>query len=214
MKKLANKVLEVGLISAVIGMVLGIANKVLAVGLISVMLTLTTACNSVQALVEVQRFEPVITNVLVLACAISSNLPICGGMQTTIKADADLVIKLWGDYNAAVKAGSATASIWNQLNAAFVVFENDSSAIFASGLGVNAPEVTAIVAAAQVLLAAIEALFPPPPAGVNAAGPSTFKAYRKGANYGKAWFHDWATDYNQKVDIAQRLHPNVKLTKV
>jgi hypothetical protein len=191
-----------------------LANKILAVGLVSVMLTLGIACNSVTALSYVQRLEPVVVNVLVLSCAISSGLPICGAMQGTIKADADLVIKLWGDYNAAVAAGTGAASVWKDLDAAFIVFENDSAAIFSDGLGLNAPEVTAIVSAAQVLLAAIEALFPPPPAGV-APGPRKFGAYRMGTGkHDKAWFNKWKHEYNEKVEVANKLHPNAKLSQV
>lgn len=192
-----------------------LANKILASALISTVLTFSIACNSVQALVEVRRFEPVIVNVLVLACTISSNLPVCGGMQTKIKADADLVIKLWGDYNTAVAAGNSTVTVWTELNAAFTVFSNDSAEIFSAASGLNAPQVMAIVASAQVLLAAIEALFPPPPAGVMVAGPKKFTAYRMGTgNYDKSWFDNWKKDYNQKVDVAKKLYPNAKLKKI
>jgi len=165
-------------------------------------------CNSATALADVQKFEPVVVNALVLACAISSGLPNCGTMQTTITADYNLVLQLWTDYNAAVKAGTATAALWNDLNAAFTTFEKDSAAIFAAASGLNAPEVTAIVAAAQVLLGAIEALFPSSPAGV--AGPSVFRASRSGNFNLKAW----RKDYNEKLDIAQRMHPSVRLAKV
>lgn len=192
-----------------------LANRMLSIGLISAMLALTTACNSVQSLSYVRRFEPVIVNVLVLACAINTGLPVCGGMQTRIKADADLVIKLWGDYNTAIAAGTSTVAAWNALNAAFTVFSNDSADIFAAASGLNAPQVTAIVASAQILLAAIEALFPAPPSGVAVAGPKKFAAYRLGAgNYDKAWFDSWKKDYNQKVDTTRKLYPGAKLKKI
>lgn len=195
-----------------------LANKVLAIGLISTLLTFSIGCNSAQALIEVQRFEPVLVNVLVLACTINSGLPVCGTMQATIKSDADLVIKLWSDYNAAVKAGTSTTAIWNELNAAFVVFEQDSAAIFAAGLGLNAPEVTAIIAAAQILLSTIEALFPAAPVGTTAARPERFRKYTATLgtprSYDKRWLEAWAKDYNQKVDVAQKLHPKANLQKV
>lgn len=179
------------------------------------LIVLESGCNSAKALGWVQKFEPVVVNVIVLACIINTGLPICGGMQATIKADADLVIKLWGDYNAIAKAGGSTSAIWNDLNAAFLTFEKDSADIFAAGLGLNAPEVTAIVAAAQVLLAAIEAVFPAPPAGAQATRPSKFGAYRMGiGNYDRDWFNKWAKDYDSKVGVAQKLHPQAQLRKV
>src|ERR1035438_4929068 len=167
-----------------------------------------TACNSATALADVQKLEPVVVNALVLACAVSSGLPICGAMQSTIAADYSLVVKLWTDYNAAVKAGTATQGLWNDLNAAFIVFENDSAAIFAAAGGLNVPEITAIVAAAQILIGVIETLFPASPTGT--ASPSKFKAMRVSNFNLKAW----KKDYNEKLDIAQRLHPAVRLRKV
>jgi hypothetical protein len=173
-------------------------------------------CNSTQALTEVTKFEPVIINVIVLTCTISSGLPICGAMQGTVKADADLVIKLWGDYNAAVKSGTSTLAAWNALNAAFVVFEADSAAIFAAASGLNSPEVAAIVAAAQVLLASIEAFFPGPPAGATSLKSAKFARYGStvNASYTKAWLNGWIKDYNAKVDAAKKMYPQAKLRKV
>lgn len=198
------------------------ANKFLSFSLAIVMvfatipaMTVLTACNSSQALLEVQRFEPVILNALNLACTIQSTLPICGTMAATIKADADLVIKVWGDYNAAVAAGTSTVAIWNQLNAAFSTFEQDSAAIFAAAAGLNAPTVMAVVAAAQVLLAAIEALFPAPPAGVTMHRPAKFARYgQAGANYNMAWLKSWTKDYNGKIEIAKKQYPKADLHKV
>ena len=169
-----------------------------------------TACNSATALADVQKFEPVVINALVLACAIQSGLPICGAMQTTITNDYNLVVQLWTDWNAAVKAGTATSALWNDLNAAFTVFEEDSSAIFAAAVGLNAPELTAIVAAAQVLLSVIESLFPSAPAGVLKSSPSKFSKYRV-SNFN---LKSWRKDYDNKVGVAQKLHPNVRLARV
>ena len=171
---------------------------------------LEVACNSTTALAEVERFEPVILNALTLACAISSGLPVCGTMQTKITTDYNTVIQLWTDYNKAVAAGTSTAAIWNDLNAAFTVFEEDSSLIFAAATGLNAPELTAIVAAAQVLLAAIEAAFPAAPAGATKAMPVKFKSARQ-SNFNLG---AWTKDYNNKLDIAHKMHPGVPLKKI
>jgi hypothetical protein len=173
----------------------------------------TIACNSTQALTEVERFEPIIINALVLACAVQSTLPVCGSGQATITGDYNLVIKLWSDWNAAVANGTSTVALWNDLNAAFATFEQDSAAIFAAASGLDAPEITAVVAAAQILLAAIEAAFPASPN--NAAKPAVFKAHAVGrTNFDAKWLANWTADYNEKLEIAHRVHPNVKLVKV
>ena len=179
------------------------------------------ACNSASVLADVEKFEPIVINALVLACAISPAAPICGTMQQTITNDYNTVVTLWTDWNKAVAAGTSTSALWNDLNAAFTVFEEDASLIFSLALGLNAPEVTAIVAAAQVLLAAIEALFPDAPKGSTAFVSKKFAKSGlsiplKGSSpkQQKDWFNAWAKDYNGKVEVAQKLHPKVKLHKV
>ncbi len=181
-----------------------------ATSLVGMTAIFEVACSSTTALAEVERFEPVVINALTLACAINSGLPVCGSEQSKITADYNTVIQLWTDYNKAVAAGTSTVAIWNDLNAAFTVFEEDSSLIFAAATGLNAPELTAIVAAAQVLLAAIEAAFPPAPAGATKAMPVKFKSARQ-SNFNLG---AWTKDYNNKVDIAHKLHPRVPLKKI
>lgn len=174
-------------------------------------------CNSQTALNDVEKFEPVVLNALTLACTINAGLAVCGTMQTTITNDYNLVIKLWQDWITAKANGTATLGLWNDLNAAFSVFEQDSAAIFAAASGLNAPEVTAIVAAAQVLLAAIEALFPAAPISVadllvrGTAAPSAVFKSSRAASFDLG---AWVTDYNERVDVATHLHPTAKLTKV
>ena len=186
------------------------ADRVLATGLIAVLLTCSIACNSSTALSYVKKFQPVVVNALVLSCAISSGLPICGTMQTTIDADYTLVVKLWGDWNTAVANGTSTVALWNDLNAAFTTFENDSAQIFAVATGLNAPEVTAIVVSAETLLAVIESLFPSAPAATSVTSSRRFKtALPQNFN-----FKGWKRDYNEKIDIAHRIHPNAAIKKV
>ncbi len=102
-----------------------------ATSLVGMTAIFEVACSSTTALAEVERFEPVVINALTLACAINSGLPVCGSEQSKITADYNTVIQLWTDYNKAVAAGTSTVAIWNDLNAAFTVFEEDSSLIFA-----------------------------------------------------------------------------------
>lgn len=173
------------------------------------------ACNSSAALADVKKFEPVVINALVLACAFSPAAPVCGTGQATITADYNLVIKVWTDYNAAVAAGTSTAAMWNDLNAAFTTFEQDSASIFTLASGLNQPEITAIVAAAQVLLGAIEALFPAAPVGATRPKSAVFASVSRGrASYDKTWLKGWIADYNVKVGTAQKAHPTVKIKKV
>lgn len=180
---------------------------------VSMSTMITTACSSSQALADVQRFEPVVVNVLVLACTISPASALCGTAKATIQNDYNLVVTLWGDYNAAVAAGTATPGMWNDLNAAFATFEKDSADIFSLGLGLNAPEVTAIVAAAQVLLAAIESLFPASPTGQ--AKSAVFAAHAVGrTSYDSKWLKTWTADYNGKLEVAHKMHPSADVHKV
>lgn len=174
----------------------------------------TVACNSTTALADAEKFEPIVINALNLACAISAN-PVCASTATITK-DYNTVITLWTAYNAAVANGTSTSAMWNDLNAAFIVFEQDSALVFSFASGLNAPEITAIVAAAQLLLGAIEALFPSAPAGtVVQVKAHLFAKYSRSANtYNADWLKEWCKDYNERVDIAHHEYPNVKLTKV
>jgi len=175
----------------------------------------TTGCSSAQALTDVSKFEPVVIDALTLACTIDPSLPACGTGQATIQSDYNLLVKVWGDYNTAVTNGTATVAQWNYLNAVFTTFEQDSSAILSAGLSLNAPELQAIVDSAQVLLAAVEVMFPSAPAGAQSAKSAVFTAKAKPASvYGSAWLQGWIKDYNAKCDVAQKAHPTVKLHKV
>jgi hypothetical protein len=192
------------------------ANKFLSTALAIVMIFTTipfmTGCSSSQALADVTKFEPVVINALSLACVIVPTNPLCGTMKTKIQGDYTTVVKLWGDWNTAVANGTATSAMWNDLNAAFTVFESDSADIFSLGLSLNQPEVTAIVASAQLFLATIEALFPPSPSASMKS--ARFAAYATPGLHGSAWLSTWVKDYNQKVSVAQKLHPNAKLHQV
>lgn len=193
------------------------SNKILAIALIAVLITITSACNSATALADVQRFEPVVINALNLACVISPASALCGTMEVTITNDYNTVVKLWGDYNSAVASGTATSALWNDLNAAFTTFENDSAQIFSLGLGLNAPELTAIIASAQVLLATIEALFPGAPASLQATSVHRslkFSSYLSPGPYNSTWVKNWRHQYNNEVKTAQKLHPTAKLRTV
>jgi len=189
------------------------ADKFLASMLALVFVISTTACNSNLALTEVERFQPIVTNVLVLACTFTSN-PLCQSAGAKINQDVASVIQLWTAYNAAVQSGTATQAIWNDLNAAFTTFEQDSAQIFALVNVVDPAhqqEIAAIVAAAQVLLASIEVAFPASPSA-SAKRASVFKTSAPLKD--KAAFEAWEKDYNNKVNILKKAHPKAGLKNV
>lgn len=178
-----------------------------------VSLPFLTGCNTALALQEVQRFEPVIVNALALACAFTSD-PLCATGQATIQTDITVVVNTWGDFNAAKAAGESTQAAWNALDAAFTTFTKDSQAIFALARIVNPAhqaDVNAAVAAAEVLLSAIEVAFP--------ASPS-LSVTRTRAFAVSSRIHDqqsltaWEKDYNSRIDAIKKANPSVNLKHV
>jgi hypothetical protein len=131
-----------------------------------------TGCNSATFMADVSKLSPAITNALRIYGTATGN-QIALSLASKIDGDEPTVQKLYADFEAAVKSGNAQqqAQAWTYLNAAFTVFEEDASQAFTlmSGLipGPIQAEITAMVAAAQVLLAVIESLMPAPPAGVS-----------------------------------------------
>jgi hypothetical protein len=176
-----------------------------------------TGCNSASLLNKVEDFEPVAVDALNLYCAIRSSDPNCATLAAKIGADYTTVTQLWSAYLKALNAGTATNADWNAVNAAFALYEQDASQIFALIPQLNNPTANAIVAAAEVLLAAIEALFPGPPSGSASAKSAVFAAHADlmgYPSYNKAWLSSWASDFNQKVGVAQQQYPSAKLAKV
>jgi hypothetical protein len=182
-------------------------------------------CSSATALAEVEKFEPLVTNVLNLACVVSSGLSICGTMEQTIQNDYSTVVDLWTKYNALVAAGTATSAAWNDLNAAFNLFTQNTMEIFSLATGLNVPEITAIVAAAEVLLSTIEALFPGAPAGTtmrmaksarfSKSTPLPTQIDKHGrATINKDSLDNWRKEYNENVDTAHHKYPSARLQKI
>lgn len=209
MKTLGNKVLSVGLINAMAFLSVWMALPVMQ------------GCSSTAALAEVEKFEPVVLNVLNLACVIAPSAA-CGSLQSTFSTDYNSVVQLWGEWNTAVAAGTSTSAMWNDLNAAFSLLMNDSAQIFALVPGLNSPEITAIVASAQILLATIEALFPGAPAGATALRSARFSGVKPlpiQSDHGKTTvsrpaLKAWADSYNGSVEVAHQKYPSARLQKV
>ena len=181
---------------------------------------LEMACNSATALAETEKFEPIVINVINLACVISSGLPVCGTMEQTIQNDYATVIDLWTKYLAMV---TPTSTAWEGLNAAFNTFTQNTAEVFTLATGLNAPEITAIVASAEVLLSTIEALFPVAPTGassarsarfVNRVAPLPTQIVHGKQVVNASALQGWVSDYNLKLETAHKRYPQAKVTKV
>jgi hypothetical protein len=166
----------------------------------------TTACNSQNVLTEVERFGPVVTNLLVVACEFTSS-PLCATGGALLGDDEKLVFSLWQAFLNAQQKGTATAALWNDLNAALDTLISNSSDVFALAHVVNGPhqqEVLAMATATQALLAVIESLLPANPApsarAMAARAPrlATFAPppNTKSGKYDSAWFRQWQKEYN------------------
>lgn len=169
----------------------------------------TTACTSQGVLTELEKFGPVVTNLLVVACEFTSS-PLCATGAAQIADSEKHVYVLWQSYLDAQNKGKATAGLWNDLNSALDVLISHSSDVFSVAHVVNGEhqrDVLAMASATEALLAVIESLLPANPAPTNAltvramARPArlgTFlpKANPKSGKYDAAWFRQWKKDYN------------------
>lgn len=200
-----------------------LANKLLALALACSLTLSLTACNSQNVLNDVQRFAPVVNNVLVAACAFTTS-PLCTTGAAKINADEKVVFKLWQDYINAQAQGAPTPGLWNDLNAAFTTFVTDATDIFSLAGGISGPqqqEIVALVVAAQALLAVIESFFPAPPAG--SAVKASFSKEKlpapnpKTGKYDAAWFSSWQKNWNNLPLVKEKnlqIHEHNKVVRV
>jgi hypothetical protein len=182
---------------------------------------ITTGCNSAAVVTDIQKFAPVVVNVLELACTFTPGAPLCATGAAMLNSSITAVTNAITGYQAKVKAGTATASDWNYINALFGTFEDQSASIFnllhVSSGGTQA-EALAIEASAKVLLSAIEALFPAPPAIVAVASRPSARFVASmpspAVAFDSNWFKAWEKDYNRKVDAAKKANPKASLSHV
>lgn len=166
-----------------------------------------TGCSVSSVVSDLQKFQPVITDVLTIACEFTSD-PLCA-IAPTINQNVAYALSLLQDYEVALANQTASLSAWNDLNAAFALVEKDASAIFALAHVVNGAhqqEILAIVASAQALLAVIETIFPAPPVAatnVMTARPAQhqFAVYlpaptAKTKQFDRKWLNSWVGDWN------------------
>jgi len=182
----------------------------------------TTGCNSQTALTELEKFAPVATNLLVVACEFTAS-PLCITGGAVLTAAEKHTFVLWQAYLDAQKKGTATPGLWSDLNAALDVLIANSADVFALARVVNGPhqqEVLAMATATETLLAVIESLLPANPApkvmaigavsgtatAARAARLATFlpKPNTKSGTYDATWFKQWKKDYNALPAVQSR----------
>jgi hypothetical protein len=189
------------------------------------LLCITIACTTAQVtsvITGIDRFTPVVTNVLALACDFNQKAALCSTGAATLNKDAADLTSALSIYEAKVTAGTATSADWNVANAVFQTFEADSASIFELFHISNASSeatANAVAASAQTLLAVIEALFPsaPAPVAVSTARmerPAKFSASLPAAGVAGFSLSVWQKDYNKRVDMAKKAHPQAKLAHI
>jgi hypothetical protein len=164
---------------------------------------LTTGCNSQTALSDLEKFGPVITNLLTVACELTTN-PMCAAGASVLSDAEKHVFALWQAYIDAQQKGTATEVAWNDLNAALGTLITHSEDVFTLAHVVNGAhqqEVIDMAAATAALLAVIEALLPVNPAAkmmTQAPRLATFrpKATAASGKYDAAWIKQWKKSYN------------------
>lgn len=165
---------------------------------------LTTGCNSQTVLTDLEKYAPVVTNLLTVACEFTAN-PLCGVGAGLVNAAEGQVFSLWQAYINAQQSGTETAAAWNDLNAAFDVLITKSTDVFALAHVVNGQhqqEVLAMASATEALLAVIEAQLPANPSPVKTISRppelATFlpKPNAKTGKYDAGWLRGWEKEYN------------------
>jgi hypothetical protein len=199
--------------------------------LLLVLSFVTGACNSAAVIADIQKFSPVVINVLNLACVFTPAAPLCATGAALLNGTISKLLSALTTYEANVKAGTATSADWNDLNAIFLTFEQQSSDIFSLlhiSNGGTQTEALAVEASAKALLAVIEALFPSAPAPVISPTPasamramavqpraSLFAAHLPaGVTFDSKWLAAWEKNYNKLVDAAKKANPTAKLSHV
>jgi hypothetical protein len=163
----------------------------------------TTGCNSQQVLTDLEKFGPVITNLLTVACEFTAN-PLCTTGAAILSTAEQHAFNVWQAYLNSEQKGKATQADWNDLNAAVNTLISNSAEVFALAHVANAQsqrDVLQMATATEGLLAVIEALVPPNPSPVKALARAprlaTFLPPKpKSGQYDSGWFKQWRKDYN------------------
>lgn len=197
--------------------------KVLAILMIYPIVILS-ACSFAQVITDIQKYEPIVLNVLNLACVLSPAAALCATGEAVLNASYGPLMTALEDYETALQKGTATVAAYNELNALFATFEGDSSNILALAhvFDPNSQKsALALVASCQTLMAVIEAAFPgPPPAAALSAQamkprPRMFAKYLPAnATFDQKWLSAWLVSYNKQVAAARKETAGAKLKTV
>jgi hypothetical protein len=124
------------------------------------------ACTPQQKLAvvtDVQKFIPVVTNVVDAVCAFTPAAAVCTGAATAVSSSAAILDAALVSYFTAEANGTVPPTIIAALSQAISTFEADATNILGAVRILDPTrqaEIAAIAAAAQVLLSVIETLFP------------------------------------------------------
>lgn len=179
-----------------------------------------TSCGSQAVLTDVERFGPVVTDVLVAACGFTVS-PLCTTLGPEINAAEQKLFTLWQAYITAQKNGTATPGLWNDLNAALSVVIAQAQQVFSLVHVINPAkqaEILAMATAAEGLLAVIETFLPASPGTsavavthtVRQGGAITAHALHLPApnpqtgQYDRAWFRSWVAYWNALPGVVSR----------
>ena len=90
----------------------------------------TMSCTSQGVLNDLEKFGPVVTNLLTVACEFTSN-PFCTTGAKLLSDAEQHAFNLWQAYLNAQQKGTSTQADWNDLNAAMDTLISHSSDVFA-----------------------------------------------------------------------------------
>ncbi|MCU1305198.1 MAG: hypothetical protein JWQ87_5482 [Candidatus Sulfotelmatobacter sp.] len=171
-----------------------------------------TNAQRLQVVTDIKTFLPAVTNVAEAVCAFTPAAPICIGGVAAVSGSANALDTWLVNYFTAKQNGTVPPGTIASLNAAITQFEADATNIL-DAVRILDPskqaEIQALAAAASILLAAAETLFPS-----TVVQPTSLK-FAHLAPATKFDLGKWTSDYNAKVDAAQKKLPrNVNLKKV
>ena len=168
-------------------------------------------CNAQSVLNDVEKFAPVITNTLSIACEFTSS-PLCGPGTALLTTAKQHLFVVWQGYLNQEKGGNVTAAMWNDLDAALQDLITKSSDVFALAHVVNPAhqqEVLAVAQSAEALLAVIESFLPASPIKTMAMARPRLASFLpppnpKSKSYDSAWLKSWEKNYNSLPAVKAR----------
>lgn len=189
--------------------------KVTALLTLWVTMLASVACTPQQGLAvvqDIQKFTPAVINVATAICDFTPAAAICATAGTAVSASAAILETALTNYYTALANGTVPPSVLQEVAIAIATFENDANNIL-TAVHVVDPihqrEVEAVAAAASVLLAVVEALFP------STASQKLFAAHLPSGGAAGFSLNAWCGQYNSKVSVLEKSLPGSrKLVRV